>query len=411
MLVTVSGPNAVNHSGALFQHREWPGIPARVLGVTYIDANVSRRHIAQRCAVHGPPYGTRSGVRRVLIDALAARYGGTAVATVQLARHLAARPDVSTVAVITRSGAIVEREVVGEEAVRCIALTAPHHLELAQRVAWEALRLPTIVRRERYDALISMSGILPRSPGCRLLCLLGNPVMYEINTPANLLRQWAARRTAGAAGYLAAPSRHMADMVSASVGRQCNVLPWGVDHGIFYPAPSPGEELLCVADFYKHKRHDLLLNAWHELEQPRPTLRLVGNPAVDHRTYAQVVKLAGKLGNGVLIEHGLTLAQLVAAYRRARVFVLPSEHESFCMPLAESMACGVPAVVRGIPSLRETGGTGAAYLDSDDPAEWAALMRRMIEDDTEHDRARILAMRAAARFTWDGLAEELAARL
>jgi glycosyltransferase involved in cell wall biosynthesis len=352
-------------------------------------------------------------MRRVLVDALAARFGGTASATVQLARHLAARPDVSTVAVITRSGAIVELGLRDENDVRCIALAMPQRLELAQRVAWEAMRLPKLIRRERFDVLISMSGILPRSPGCRLLCLLGNPVMYESKNPTNLLRQWAARRTARDADYLAAPSRHMAEMVSASTGQPCNVLPWGVDHSTFFPAPSSGDEILCVADFKAYKRQDLVVEAWRRLSSPRPCLRFVGNPDVDPLAHARLVRRIKALPDAASIRMNYRIAHelMPDVYRRARVFVLPSEHESFCMPLAESMACGVPAVVRGIPSLRETGGQGATYVDGDDPDAWSAAITRMIEDNAEQDRMRALAMRSAGRFTWEGLAAELAAEL
>jgi glycosyltransferase involved in cell wall biosynthesis len=351
--------------------------------------------------------------RRILIDGLAARYGGTAYAVVQLARHLASRPEVSSVTVLTRHGSIVESGLAREHGVRSISLRSAPRVELLRRVAWQALRLPALVRREQCDVMISMSGMLPRSPGCRLICLIGNPVMYEKSRPSDTLRRWATRRTARAASYLAAPSRMMADLVTASVGRPCAVLPWGVDHGVFHPAPSPGHEILCVADFYAHKRHDLLLEAWLLLPSPRPRLRLVGNPAVDPQAHARLLARVEALPerDSIVFEHRISLARLVRAYQSARVFVMPSEHESFCMPLAESMACGVPAVVRGIPSLRATGGAGARYLDCDDPAAWAALLRQMIEDDGEHERARDLAMREAARFTWEAAATDLLARL
>jgi glycosyltransferase involved in cell wall biosynthesis len=351
--------------------------------------------------------------KRVLIDALAARFGGTAYAVVQLARQLARRPEIASVIVLTRHGSIVERGLAREPAVTGVALPAGPRLELIRRTAWEGLRLNALVARERCDVVISMSGMLPRHPGCRLICLLYNPVMYEGRTAANLVRRWAVRRTARQAEYLAAPSRSMADLVWASVGRECAVVPLGVDHGVFSPAAGTGEEILCVADFYTHKRHDLLLDAWLLLPAPRPVLRLVGNPSVDPRAYAALLARIETLpeASSVVLEHGIPLSRLVDAYHRALVFVMPSERESFCMPLAEGMACGVPAVVRGLPSLRETGGAGARYVDGDDPAKWAAATRRLLEDSVDREHARHAAIQAAARFSWPALAADLTAHM
>jgi glycosyltransferase involved in cell wall biosynthesis len=351
--------------------------------------------------------------RRILIDALAARFGGTAYAAVQLARHLAQRPEVTTVLVITRCGSIIERGLAHEEAVTCVVLPAVSRLELIRRTAWEALRLNALVAQERCDVVISMSGMLPRLPGCRLICLLYNPVMYESRTAANLARRWAVRRTAHQAMYLAAPSRSMADLASASAGRECAVVPLGVDHSVFAPAADPGEEILCVADFYAHKRHDLILDAWLRLCSPRPCLRFVGNPAVDPQAHTRLLARIKTLpeADSIVMEYGISLDRLVSAYQSARVFVMASEHESFCMPLVESMACGVPAVVRSLRSLRETGGEGARYVDGDDPAQWALVLQRLVEDNVDHERARSSALRAAAKFSWDTFAANLAAQL
>jgi glycosyltransferase involved in cell wall biosynthesis len=348
--------------------------------------------------------------RRVLIDALAARYGGTAYAAVQLARQLALRPEVASVTVIARRGSIVEQGLTSDETVALIPLPEPSRLELTRRIVWEAARLPSVAAPERCDVVVSMSGMLPRSPRCRVVCLLFNPVMFENRGLANALRRWAVRRTARAADFLAAPSHYMADLVAASTGRECAVVPLGVDHSVFAPAGDGGEEILCVADFYRHKRHDLLLDAWLLLPSPRPRLRLVGNPHVDPESHARLVARIESLpeASSITLEHGIALRQLVDAYRWARVFVMPSERESFCMPLLESMACGVPAVARGLPSLRETAGAGALYVDSEEPADWAAALEQLIQDDVEHGRVRREALQAAARFSWEAQAADLA---
>jgi glycosyltransferase involved in cell wall biosynthesis len=350
--------------------------------------------------------------RRILIDALAARYGGNAYAVVQLARELVGRKDVSAVTVLARRGSIVARGLAGAAGVKCIALAPARRMELAGRLAWEGARLPALARAERSSHVISVSGMLPRAVPGELVCLLANPVLYEDPTPVNLLRRWAIVHTARRGARLVAPSRSMAELVSASVGRSCAVAPFGVDHTTFRPAEEPGEEILCVADFYAHKRHDLLLDAWLGLPAPRPVMRFVGNPAVDPRAHAGVLARIARLpeSGSIALEYRVPLERLVHAYRRARVFAIASERESFCMPLAEGMACGVPAVARGLPSLRETGGAGASYLDGDDPGAWTAELCRLLERSDEHARARLSAIDAAARFSWASFAAELVTR-
>jgi glycosyltransferase involved in cell wall biosynthesis len=362
---------------------------------------------------HSDMAASAVGGKRILIDALAARFGGTAYATVQLARQLAARPEVAHIFVVTRRGSIVYRGLNGDRSVTCVALREAQRLELTRRLCWEMSRLPTLVSREHVGTVISLSGTLPRSPGSRVICLVSNPVMYESGGAANALRRTALRHFARRASYLAAPTRNMAELVEASTGRECGVAPWGVDHTVFAPAARAGDDILCVADFYAHKRHDLIVDAWLLLPTPRPRLRFIGNDTVDPATYARLLARVNALQerSSIVIEHALPLERLVNAYQRARVFVMASEHESFCMPLVESMSCGVPVVARGLQSLRETAGDGGSYVDGNDPARWAASIARLIADNDEHAHARRAAVRSASRFSWSALGAQIATRL
>jgi glycosyltransferase involved in cell wall biosynthesis len=344
----------------------------------------------------------------VLIDALAARYGGTAYAVVHIAGELAQRDDIAAVTVITRRGSIVADGLDGNPSVKCVALAGRTRLELPARVAWEALRLPRLVRALGADTVISMSGMLPRALPARLVCALFNPVMYERDSLANRIRRAAVARTVQSASLVVAPSRAMAQLVTTSTRRDCGVAPLGVDHEAFAPGAGAGDELLYVADFYAHKRHDIALDAWALLPTPRPTLRFIGNPDVDPEALTAARERAAGMSHlgRVRFEHRLPLNDLIAAYRAARVFVVPSEHESFCMPLVEAMACGVPAVVRDIASLRETGAGGARYVQGDDPAEWARVLDEALAEDGL-EQARRAAVASAARYSWRALAGAL----
>ncbi len=89
--------------------------------------------------------------------------------------------------------------------------------------------------------------------------------------------------------------------------------------------------------------------------------------------------------------------KLPALYRGAEVFAYPSRFEGFGMPVIEAMACGVPCVVSSHPSLDEACGVAALRADPDSPEEFAAGIRRAL-DEREGLVARGLAH--SARFDW-----------
>jgi glycosyltransferase involved in cell wall biosynthesis len=340
-----------------------------------------------------------------VIDALAARFGGTAYAVIQLSRVLAREPRMAEVIVVTRAGSIVDGGVRPDSRVRIIRLGARGRGELIERLGWEALRLPAIVRAESADVVLTFSGMLPRDPGCPTISYLANPVPFENRRGVKAaIRRRAIERTAHQAAAVYVPSSHFAHLV-ANLPR-VRVVPLGVDHDVFRPREHPGGEILCVSDFYRHKRHDLLLDAYDRLPADRPVLRLVGNPSVDPEWFSLLQARASEKP-GVILAGMVSFELLLDAYARARVFVMPSEHESFSMPLAESLCCGVPAIARDHPALRETGGSGAWYIAGDDPSAWAEAIDAMLTDDDRHQQFRVAGLQEAKRFSWESMATRL----
>jgi glycosyltransferase involved in cell wall biosynthesis len=347
----------------------------------------------------------------IIIDALAARYGGTAYAAIELAQRLAGEAD--EVVVITREGSLVAEGLEPRLGLRVLALGDAHRLELVRRLVWEAFRLPRLVRSERASSVLSWSGILPRAVDARLVCFLANPLMFEGRGAGNRLRRWGARRTLRNASQALVPTEAMAKRATQALGRVPDVVPLGVDHGRFHPANRPGRDVLCVADFYAHKRQDLVLATWAALPGPRPRLRLIGNPAVNPGWYESVRHHAERLqGLGeITFEWGLSHDRLAEAFREARVFTLATLHESFCLPLLEAQACGVPVVVRDLPDLRETGGSGATYVEGDDPGKWAAALSRLLADEAAYAAARAAGLEHASRFSWERTTAAVRSRL
>jgi glycosyltransferase involved in cell wall biosynthesis len=93
------------------------------------------------------------------------------------------------------------------------------------------------------------------------------------------------------------------------------------------------------------------------------------------------------------------------------VFALASQHESFCLPVLEAQACGLPAVLRDTSVLRETGGEGPTYVSGDDAETWAAALKGLLVDDQAHAAARAKGLEHARGYSWERTAGAIRARL
>ena len=197
----------------------------------------------------------------------------------------------------------------------------------------------------------------------------------------------------------------MADMVSASVGRPCAVLLWGVDHSIFFPAASPGEEILCVGDFKAYKRHDLVVEAWLRLPSPRPRLRLVGNPDVDRKAHARLLAQisAAPERESIKLDYRLPHEQMPDIYRRA----LYRKRDGSPVEVNQ-----VHARTSNYTALFEKDGAKIRLKEGTTVMTTRTPNVVMFDDDDDkRTRARELAIQAAARFTWEGSAADLAEHL
>ena len=349
-----------------------------------------------------------TGPHRIVVDALAARYGGAAYAAVQIARRLADTAEVD-VTVVTRVGSIVEVGLRRPGGARVLALPRAGRAELPRRLGWEATRLPALANQRSDTSVLSWSGMLPRALGVPVTCYLANPLVFARDDPANLLRRASLARTVRWASHVLVPSRAMQSLLRTIPGCRPEVVPLGIDHECFTPGAAGGSEILCVADFYRHKRHDLVVEAWERLSAPRPLLRLIGEPLVDS-AHAKVLferLMPYRLRGEIRVQSRISLRELVQAYARARLFLLASEQESFCMPLLEAQASGVPSVVRDIPALRETGGAGTTFVSSDNPEEWAAAVDRLVRDDDRHSQVAAEGHAHSLCYSWDRTVDEI----
>jgi len=96
---------------------------------------------------------------------------------------------------------------------------------------------------------------------------------------------------------------------------------------------------------------------------------------------------------------------LAALYSTADVFVFPSFYEGFGLPVLEAMQYGCPVITANNSALPEVGGDAAAYVEAGDDKALAAMMTRVLSDESVRSAMSELGQAQAARFTWRACAE------
>jgi len=188
------------------------------------------------------------------------------------------------------------------------------------------------------------------------------------------------------------------------------------------PAPGPrafsdrlgldGPFALFVGRLASNKGLLPLVDAFRAVarEDPRATLVLVGEDGGQRAAVEARVRQAGLEGRVRLTGFLADEAMLAAAFREARVFLLPSEYEAFGLVLLEALAQGTPVIasrVGGIPEFVEDGKSGRLVT----PGDPGALEHAMLElwNDPER-RARwgeYGRTVTVPRYSWDGVVDRL----
>lgn len=225
--------------------------------------------------------------------------------------------------------------------------------------------------------------------------------------------RWRIAGLRRAAAVVCVSQNTARDVAELARVEECRILvnPLGVDPA-FAPGPPgcrrPGFTILHVGSLLRRKNLPVLLRALARLRQTVPDAVLVRIGARLGGTSDGA--LVARLGlEGAVIELGTTAhATLVAAYRAADAFVLPSLYEGFGRPVLEAQACGTPTLLADGSSLREVGGAGALYFPPEDDAALAALLARLATEPALRARLAAAGIANARRFTWRGHVERLA---
>lgn len=131
-------------------------------------------------------------------------------------------------------------------------------------------------------------------------------------------------------------------------------------------------------------------------------LVIVGNIDADRHGYLQkLAKQAGLAKDELVISGYIPDEELVEFYNLATLFVFPSKHEGFGLPVLEAMACGTPVIGSNITSVPEVIGLTEALFDPFSPHDISEKMAQALCDKSFRERLSAHGLNQSKHFTWD----------
>ena len=214
---------------------------------------------------------------------------------------------------------------------------------------------------------------------------------------------------------LAAVSKFAAEQLRSCFGRtDVAVIPNAVDHDLFHLPVRLSRRaaaraqfnfldsdfvLLLIGNDWKKKGLRCLLEAAALCQYPSLRILVVGSD--DRRPHQN---LAQTLGIARQVNFASPSTDPMHFYSASDAYAGPSLEDSFGLPVAEAMACGLPVITSrhaGVSEFITDGTDGFILEDSTDARGLETLIRRLVEDPDLCQRVGEAAVRATQSLTWD----------
>jgi glycosyltransferase involved in cell wall biosynthesis len=204
-----------------------------------------------------------------------------------------------------------------------------------------------------------------------------------------------------------------------AAARKTTVTPLAADER-FTTQAEPGERerlgierpyVLALGTIEPRKNLTRLIEAWAALPGAiRQGFELCLAGAMGWKTEPISQALAAH-ANSVRLLGYVADEDLPALYRGAELFVYPSLHEGFGLPVLEALACGTAVITSRTSSLPEVGGEAARYVDPLDTGDIRRALEALLGDDAARAELASRGPAQAARFSWRRTAEETLAAI
>lgn len=141
-------------------------------------------------------------------------------------------------------------------------------------------------------------------------------------------------------------------------------------------------------------------------------LAIVGKlPKLDRITFEACIKSCGLNASNIVITDAVTDEEMIIFYNLCELFVFPSWHEGFGLPVLEAMSCGAPVICSNTSSLPEVMALQDALFDPFDERAITAKIEEVLINPIFREELIQHGLRRSKSFSWEKSAKKALAAL
>lgn len=292
------------------------------------------------------------------------------------------------------------------------------------RILLEQILIPIYIKKYKIDVLFSPGNITTIFSGCKKIVTINDIGYKEI--PGLLSKQRIFYYSTflpvsvKKSDFIITISKSIRNKIShefKTINKNIKVIYHGIDLSGFSDRESrrindlEGSEkfIFFLSTLHKHKNPDKLIESFAILKSKYniPHKLVIAGRDPGNRI-KELSRLCESLAikKEVIFTGRLDFKGILWCYQNADVFVFPSSHEGFGLPVLEAMACGTPVVASNRMSVPEVAGDAALIVDPDNIEEMAEAIYRVIRDEKLRESLIRKGYERVREFSWEKTARE-----
>lgn len=304
-----------------------------------------------------------------------------------------------------------------------------HHENLWDEIKFVS-NIPILAERQinehNFDVILFHNPRTQRQPAlldARTMLILHGDLSWELPEllpqSQSRIRLWhmAQRLFMPQLDHVFAVSKDLGNRVATrfDIPHECwSVLYNGVNTNQYHPEATLDLEkygfeqpyLLHVSSYAKKKNPEGLLRAIGELSRDDPPLVICGS-GWERQSVNKLIESL-RIEDRIIRLGYVPEKDLPGIYANADIFVFPSLHETFGIPIVESLASGTPVITANVYSMPEIAGGGGLFVDPESYTDISRKIKFLINNADERSRLGRNGIDIAKRYSWKEAAEQVA---